>query len=77
MGHKSMNIKRSILIACAKKDKNQTELAEEAGMSQPQMSIIMRRNSCQLGTLERISEALNYTVSDFIALGEDDKEEVA
>jgi DNA-binding Xre family transcriptional regulator len=67
-----MNVKTSILVACAKRNKKQFEAAEDAGISQQQLSMIIKRNSCQLGTLERIAEALDYTVSDFIALGEEE-----
>lgn len=65
-----MNIGRSLAIACAIKGINQTEAAESAGLVQPQLSKICKRNSCQTATLEKLAEAFDCTVSEFIALGE-------
>jgi len=65
-----MNIKKSILKACAEREKKQYEAAEMAGITQPVMSKIMSRGACSLLTLEKIAKALDYSVSEFIALGE-------
>ena len=66
-----MNISRSLRIAYAVKGINQMEAAEAIGLSQPQLSNISVRNSCLTITLEKIAKGLGYSVSEFIALGEE------
>ena len=66
-----MDISRSLKIACAVKGLNQSEAAEQVGLSQSQLSNISIRNSCITSTLERIAKRLGYSVSEFIALGEE------
>ena len=66
-----MDISRSLKIACAVKGLNQSEAAGLAGMSQPQLSDISIRNACITSTLEKIAKGLGYSVSEFIALGEE------
>lgn len=66
-----MNISRSVSIACAMKGVNQSEAAHAAGLSQPQLSNITIRGACLTSTLEKIASGLGYSVSEFIALGEE------
>ena len=66
-----MNITKSIRVACAIRGMNQCEAAIAVGMSQPQLSKITIRNDCITSTLERIAKGLGYSVSEFIALGEE------
>ena len=66
-----MNITKSIKVACAMQGINQQEAAFAVGMSQPQLSNISIRNDCITSTLERIAKGLGYSVSEFIALGEE------
>ena len=66
-----MNITKSIRVACAIRGFNQQEAAFEIGMSQPQLSNITIRNDCITSTLGRIAKGLGYSVSEFIALGEE------
>ena len=66
-----MNISKSIKVACAIRGVNQSEAAESAGLSQPQLSNISIRNGCITSTLEKIAVGLGYSVSEFIALGEE------
>jgi len=65
-----MNLRESIKIACAKRHAYQIEVANKCGVSAPHMSTIMRVNRCSTDTLEKIAKALDYKVSEFIALGE-------
>jgi len=67
----SMDISRSLRIAYAMKGINQREAAEVIGLSQPQLSNISVRNACITSTLEKIASGLGYSVSEFIALGEE------
>ena len=66
-----MNISKSIKVACAMKGVNQKEAAKSAGLSQPQLSAISIRNGCITSTLEKIASGLGFSVSEFIALGEE------
>ena len=66
-----MNITKSIKVACALQGINQCEAAHAVGMSQPQLSNISGKNDCIASTLERIAKGLGYSVSEFIALGEE------
>ena len=66
-----MNISKSVKIACAMKVINQTEAAEAMGFSQAQLSRIVRFNNCTTETLKKLAAGLNYSVSEFIALGEE------
>ena len=46
------------------------DLAENAGMHTPQLYQIMAKGNCEIATLERLSDALGFKLSEFIALGE-------
>jgi len=67
-----MNIKRSVAIACAIKGINQTEAAQSSGLSQPQLSAIISKGSCTTPILEKLAKGVGYTVSEFVALGENE-----
>jgi len=65
-----MNLKKSIIIGRAIRDKSVGQVAESAGLSVRQLANITHRSRCHLLTLEKIAKALDYKVSEFIALGE-------
>ena len=65
-----MNLKKSINVCLAENEKSTVWLQEVLGMSQPQFSSMMRRNSAQLSTLEKIANAFGLKISEFIAKGE-------
>ena len=67
-----MDIGRSLKIALVLRNKTQTELAGEIGCAQSHISYWAGRGTkLNLSTVERIASALDYSVSEFIALGEE------
>lgn len=68
-----MDIKKSIRVACAMKDINTAECAELCGIDRTQLSTLMRRKTCNIATLYKIATGMGYKVSEFIALGEEEK----
>lgn len=66
----AISIKKSIKVCCAIREMNQTQLAEAAGLTQPQLSYITRINSCSLDTIDKLAKALGCTASEFIQWGE-------
>ena len=65
-----MNIKKSIKIALVERDQNQEWLAVQVGVSRGAISLILSRNSITTRLLGKIALALQYKVSELIALGE-------
>ena len=65
-----MNIGRSIKLAQAYNDISNTELAEISGLGTSHLSNLKSKVSCSGNILEKLSEAFNMSVSEFIALGE-------
>ena len=65
-----MNIKKSIKIALVERDQNQEWLAGQVGVSRGAISLILSRNSITTRLLGKIAVALQYKVSELIALGE-------
>lgn len=69
-----MNLRRSIKIALAQRDKNASWLAGELGMSKQQMSQIMNGAGVRSDTIDKLSKALNLASSELIALGEENED---
>jgi len=66
-----MNIGKSLRIAMVKRDMGQQEVADKAGISRVYVSQICRnRAKVSQDLLERLAKAVDYSVSEFIALGE-------
>lgn len=66
-----MNFRRSLKLALAQRDMTQKALAEQLGMRETSMSQLAAQTSCTGATLQKISDAFEMKVSEFIALGED------
>ncbi len=65
-----MNLRISIKIALAQRDKNATWLADRLGMTKQQLSQIMSGSSVRSDTIDKVSKALDLASSELIALGE-------
>lgn len=67
-----MNISKSINLALAHAGINQKELSQVMGVSQQFLSgMATGRVNASLSMVVRLAEALDYRVSEFIALGEE------
>lgn len=66
-----MNFRRSLKLALAQRDMTQKALAEQLGMRETSMSQLAAQTSCTGATLQKIAEAFDMKVSEFVALGED------
>lgn len=67
-----MNIGRSIRVAIAKNDLNQTRLAERMGVSRAYISKLCCSQHVSMAAARRIADEFGMKLSDFIALGEND-----
>ena len=67
-----MNIKKSIDIALATKQKSKKWLAEQAGMDYKHIYTIGHQKAANTRTVEKMAKALGMKVSEFIALGEEE-----
>lgn len=66
-----MNMRKSINLALAQKDKNSLWLAEEIGVSPQRLSAIKNSKSKpNMSTVETVAAAFGLSLSEFIALGE-------
>lgn len=66
-----MHIGKSIRVALAMREKNQKWLSEKLGVSTAYVSALCTNNTTAgTGAIKRISEALDFSVSEFVALGE-------
>ena len=70
MGQDIMNIGKSIKVALATRETNQSELAPVIGIRQERISKIQNSGKCNIESLEKIATGLGYKMSEFIALGE-------
>ena len=61
-----MNVGKSIKVALAQRDLNQTQLAAQMKCTQ-----VWINRLASMATVESLAAALNMKVSDFLALGED------
>jgi DNA-binding Xre family transcriptional regulator len=66
-----MNFRRSLKLALAQRDMTQKALAKQLGMRETSMSQLAAQTSCTGATLQKIAEAFDMKVSEFVALGED------
>lgn len=66
-----MNLRKSIKMCLAEKGMAQKDLAEKLGMSQTSMSQLAAQKSCTGATLQKLADAFDMKVSEFVALGED------
>ncbi|MNR49443.1 Helix-turn-helix domain protein [compost metagenome] len=66
-----MNIRKSTLIALAKKDMRQADLAKKLGIASNTLSEIIGKETCSGQTLQKLADAFEMPVSEFIKLGED------
>lgn len=66
-----MNLRKSVMIAMAQRDMKQKDLADQIGMSQGSMSQLLGQTSCTSATLQKLANAFDMKVSDFVKLGED------
>lgn len=66
-----MNFRRSLKLALAQRDMTQKALAEQLGMRETSLSQLAAQTSCTGATLQKIAEAFDMKVSEFVALGED------
>lgn len=66
-----MNFRRSLKLALAQRDMTQKSLALKLGMRETSMSQLAAQTSCTGATLQKIAEAFDMKVSEFVALGED------
>jgi transcriptional regulator with XRE-family HTH domain len=73
-----MNLKKSILIALIRAEKNQTWLAQRLGIDHQTVSRWCRSGKMNTENLCKVAEALDIKVSELIKLGEDtDKDSVS
>jgi len=66
-----MNIKKSIKLAMAHKGiPSQLALANISGVDAMTISAAVNDNPTSLSTIKKIADALGYSVSEFVKLGE-------
>lgn len=66
-----MDIGQSLRLALALRNKKATDLAKETGLGDSYLSLVRRGHRVpSLEVVRQISEGLDFTVSEFIALGE-------
>jgi DNA-binding Xre family transcriptional regulator len=66
-----MNLGKSLKIALIKAELSQIELAEKIGVSKQQVNNWTRADGIRSTNLNKVCNALNLSVSEFIALGEE------
>ena len=66
-----MNVGKSLKMALAKRDMNQTQLAEKLKCTQVWINRLANSDSASMATVTQLSDALDMKVSEFVALGED------
>jgi len=65
-----MNLKKSIVICCAKKEVTTGQLASMIGVGSPRISQLKTTGTCTSDTLEKLAKAFDMSVSEFIHEGE-------
>jgi len=65
-----MDVGRSIRIAMAQRNVNQTWLAKEMGGFQSHISNMVSRKTANSAMIEKLAKAFDLSASEFIALGE-------
>jgi DNA-binding Xre family transcriptional regulator len=66
-----MHIGKSIKVALAKKGMKSKDLAKILGVTGPTVSTMTTRATASGQMLNRLAEAFDMPVSDFVSLGED------
>ncbi len=67
-----MNIGKSLKIALIEKDMKSKDLASSMGVSQPYVSSVANNSkSVSIRLISQMASCLGYSVSEFIALGEE------
>lgn len=66
-----MNAAKSMKIAMAQREINQTQLAEKIGITQGALSALASRKNWNAESMQKVAKALGMKVSEFVALGED------
>lgn len=67
----TMHVGRSVKVALAKQNRSQQWLADKLGISRTRTSTIANSEDAGSPLLRRLADAFNMSVSEFIALGED------
>ena len=65
-----MDLSKSLRLAIAKKGVKHKDLAKQLGTTSQQVSNWIKSGAIKQSSLLSVSEALDLTVSEFIALGE-------
>ena len=66
-----MNVGKSLKMALAKRDMNQTQLAAKLKCTAVWVNRIANSRSVSMTTVESLCAALDMKVSEFVALGEE------
>lgn len=66
-----MNVGKSLKVALAQKGMKQTELAAKLGVTNVWISRLANQESAGMGSVVKLANAMEMTVSDFLKLGED------
>lgn len=66
-----MNVGKSLKIALAMRDLNQTQLAAQMKCTQVWVNRLANSRSASMATIESLAGSLDMKVSEFLALGED------
>ena len=67
-----MNIGKSLKIALIEKDMKSKDLASSMGVSQPYVSSVANNSKAvSIRLISQMASCLGYSVSEFIALGEE------
>jgi DNA-binding Xre family transcriptional regulator len=66
-----MNLRKSIKKCLAQHDMNQKDLAEKLGMRETSLSQLAAQKSCTGATLQKLADAFDMKVSEFVAMGEE------
>lgn len=67
----AVNLRKSIKVALAQRGISQKALAKQLGMSETGLSQLAAQTSCTGATLQKLADAFDMKVSEFVALGED------
>lgn len=66
-----MNLRKSIKQCLLDKEMSQKDLAVKLGMSETSMSQLAAQKSCTAATLQKLADAFDMKVSEFVAIGEE------
>jgi DNA-binding Xre family transcriptional regulator len=66
-----MDVSKSLRVALAMRGMKQVELARKMGMSEGWVRHLAARKSANTNTVTRVAKALDFKVSEFMALGEE------